>query len=107
VTRRRLITEDEAVQATAQHTKACSDCPWSRDSLNGWLGGNTAQEWISFAHGEVYIPCHVLEGAECAGAAIYRANVGKRTRIETMILQPDTKTVFSNPQEFLDHHGKD
>lgn len=107
MTRRQLITSDEAVPATCQHTKACSDCPWSRDSLPGWLGGNTAQEWIGFAHTETLIPCHVLDGAECAGAAIYRRNAGKLVRPGLLRLPADKDAVFATPMEFLAHHSQD
>lgn len=105
MTRRQLLTSDEAVPATCQHTRPCSDCPWSRDALPEWLGGNTAKEWLQFAHGEVRIPCHVLAGAECAGAAIYRANVGKLPR-DRALMRPraDTAAVFATPLEFLAHH---
>lgn len=101
---RRLITSDESVPATCQHVKACSDCPWARASLPGWLGGNTAAEWIGFAHAETFIPCHVLDGAECAGAAIYRRNAGKLVRPPLLRLDADVKAVFANPAEFLEHH---
>lgn len=101
---RRLITDEEAVEATCQHVKACSDCPWSRKSLNGWLGGNTAEEWVSFAHSDVVIPCHVLKGAQCAGAAIYRRNVAKWVDAPNLRLEKDKVAVFANPMEFMQHH---
>lgn len=102
--RRQLITSDQAIPTTGQHKQACSDCPWSRASLPGWLGGNSAQEWIGFAHTETYIPCHVLDGAECAGAAVYRANVSKLPRPGLLRLPADRKAVFATPVEFLEHH---
>ena len=104
--KRQLLSSDDAVPATYQHTKPCSDCPWSRDSLPGWLGGLTADAWIAGAHGEGQIDCHTLIGAQCAGAATYRANVCKLPRKPDVLRLPvDRDHVFANREEFLDHHG--
>lgn len=103
---RRLISDEEAVPATGQHKKACSDCPWSRNSLPGWLGGNTAQEWIDFAHSDITIPCHALKGAQCAGIAIYRRNVCKMAYPPNLLLEKDKERVFASPTEFIEHHRK-
>ena len=73
--KRRLISSDEATPAGKQPIRPCSDCPWARASLPGWLGGLSTREWLELAHGEVRIECHVHPDAECAGAAVYRANV--------------------------------
>ena len=105
--KRKLITSAEATPAGKQITKPCSDCPWARDALNGWLGGNTAHEWIIMAHGETPIECHVHPDVQCAGAAIYRANVGKVPRDRTLLVLPaDPAIVFANAGEFHEHHGK-
>ncbi len=104
--RRRLIASDEAVPARAQIERPCSDCPLSRGSLNGWLGGGTPEEWGHALHSESPMNCHVLEGAQCAGAAIYRSNICKRMVDKSLlVLPPDRETVFSNRAEFLSHHG--
>ena len=106
MTRRRFVSSDEAVQATGQHRAPCSDCPWRRDSLEGWLGSLSTEEWIAAAHGEARIECHVLLGAQCAGAAVYRANVCKQTRDTTDLRLPaDRVAVFARPDEFREHHG--
>lgn len=104
--RTQFLTDDDAVDAKCQHTTPCSDCPWARKALNGWLGGNTADEWVAIAHGDIEVPCHTLRGAECAGLAIYRANVCKSPRIPVLKLPADRTTVFAMPQQFLDHHSK-
>lgn len=106
MTRRRLLTTGAGGDAPRQLTKPCSDCPWSRDALNGWLGGNTAQEWIIFAHGETLIDCHVHPNVQCAGVAIYRANVCKFTHdLSILRLPADRKVCFARPDEFLKHHA--
>lgn len=104
MSKRKLIASDEAVEATCQHTSPCSDCPWARDALPGWLGANTPEEWLQFAHRDVVIPCHVLNGAQCAGAAIYRANVLKIPVEPNLQLPKDKGKVFATPNEFLQHH---
>lgn len=101
---RKLISRNEAVRAKCQHTTPCSDCPWSRDSLHGWLGGASPEEWIATAHSDAVIECHTLRGAQCAGAAVYRANVCKSPRGDALRLPRDTAAVFSNPMEFTAHH---
>lgn len=46
---RRLVSSDEAVDTDRQHVRPCPDCPWSRKSLPGWLGGLTPEDWIRLA----------------------------------------------------------
>lgn len=101
---RKLISSDEAYQGKCQHIKPCSDCPWRRDAINGWLGGNTVDEWVKFAHSDVIIPCHVIDNQQCAGAAIYRRNVAKLAWPPNIKLEADRETVFASPMEFIKHH---
>src|SRR5258708_38462519 len=104
---KRLITADQARPAKAQHTEPCSDCPFARTSLKGWLGRRTVMDWIDAVHGEALIDCHVVSNQQCAGAAIYRANVCKVTRRRnTLELPPNTEKVFGSPVEFMAHHKK-
>lgn len=103
--RGKLITAEEARPAKGQHRSPCSDCPWRRDALNGWLGSIPKEEWIQDAHGEVKIECHTLIGAQCAGVSIYRANVCKSPRDpDILVLPADRERVFATPKEFLEHH---
>lgn len=105
--RRYLISSDQAVETRGQTKRPCSDCPWARVALPGWLGGNTKEEWIQFAHGEFKVECHTRQDNQCAGLAIYRANVCKSVRHPSVLVLPeDRKVVFATPQEFLDYHAK-
>lgn len=106
MTKRKLVSIDEAVPATEQHTAPCSDCPWSRESLKGWLGGMDVDTWLRAAHGNEQIDCHTLLGSQCAGSAVYRANCGKRNRPGSvnLVLPKDTEHVFGTPMEFKAHH---
>ena len=104
--RRRMTTIDEAKPAKRQHKSPCCDCPWSRESLPGWLGGLTTRQWLSEAHGEIRIECHTLKGMQCAGSAIYRGNVCKQPHDPSILLLPaNREEVFSTPMEFEAHHG--
>lgn len=101
-----LLIGSEARRTKRQHKTPCSDCPWARKALPGWLGANTAEQWVQYAHSECVIECHTTD-KQCAGAAIYRANVLKVPRVEGTILElPANKiTVFANPMEFMNHHA--
>lgn len=101
---RQFISSDEAVQSRHQHTTPCSDCPWSREALNGWLGGTSIGEWVQIAHSDTYVPCHTIDNQQCAGLAIYRRNVCKRVEPPLLTLAKNTDTVFSTPMEFEAHH---
>lgn len=103
--RRQLVIGAEAMPAATRHTKPCADCPWARKALPGWLGDLTAEDWLEHAHGETRLECHTLRGQQCAGGAIYRANVAKRPRDRELLNLPrDTGRVFANRDEFLAHH---
>ncbi len=104
---RKLITSSEARQTPIQHTSPCSDCPFRRDSLPGWLGGNTPLDFVRMAHSETSYRCHAKIGPHCAGLAIFRANVLKELRDrDAFRLPPDKKKVFSGDNEFIEYHNK-
>lgn len=101
------LTSDEAIDNNGEQIeKPCSDCPWARAALNGWLGPYSIEEWLATAHyGTVRVPCHTIKETECAGFAIYQANNGIIPRDNTLlVLEPDEKLVFTTPDEFKAHH---
>lgn len=103
--KRKLLTYDPSRKAGEQIKKPCTDCPFRRDSIAGWLGGDSPEAWIESVHGETRIVCHVYSDVQCAGAAIYRANVCKLVHDPTALqLEPDRETVFARSTEFLEHH---
>ena len=108
---RQLISANEATPVQRQITQPCSDCPFSRRALAGWLGSLSPHEWLAAAHGEALVDCHAhvfpQGGApQCAGIAIYRRNVGKRSRNPACLrLSADRERVFAWPVEFLTHHS--
>jgi hypothetical protein len=102
----KLISSAEGGKSNKQHTQPCSDCPMRRDALPGWLGGSTPDEYVRLAHSDHPVNCHVITNQQCAGMAIYRANVVKRCDPPNLVLPKDTVKVFGFPTEFLEHHRK-
>ncbi len=109
VVRRVVVTSSEARTAPKQHTKPCSDCPWRRDSVAGWLGPLKPEEWVEAARSDIRVPCHVISNQQCAGAAIYRANTCKSPRDPGALKLPkDAKKVFSaiTGSDFIEYHSR-
>lgn len=109
------------------HPLPCSDCPWRRDSLRGFLGGTELIAWSLAWHVKGPFPCHnttpvepngdvdtakLDEASYCAGHLIARANVISRepalarwwTR-EYPLAEVDHERVFDGIEEFEEHHG--
>ena len=106
MTRRKLVSVEDAVECDRQPESPCGDCPLRRDALPAWLGGFTPDQYAQLLHSERQIDCHTLTGPQCAGAAIYRANIYKKPRDPAVLVLPrDTVAVFASPAEFLAYHG--
>jgi hypothetical protein len=104
--KRRCINSEEAPKSKEQQTVPCGDCPFARNALRGWLGGNTVEQWVVTLNGDHKIPCHAIRGPQCAGAAILRSNICKRPRDKSVLLLPaDRKKVFAGLHEFKEHHS--
>jgi|SRR5208337_961993 len=104
---RQCITTEEAPHSNLQHTRPCTDCPFARTALPGWLGPYKREIWVQLLHGDERIDCHAIKGPQCVGAAIYRANVCKLPRDKSLLLlNPNRTLVFAGPGEFLRHHEK-
>ena len=102
------------------NSKPYKACPFRRKSAAGWLGASTPEEFVDTALADVYMPCHLevdYEDAywqdnlprvhQCAGRAIFLSNTCKAPRDKTIVrLPPNTTDVFSNKQEFLEHHNE-
>lgn len=102
-----MTSKDKAKPCKRQHKTPCHDCPFARAALAGWLGGDTPDEYVQLAHSDARIDCHTKIGPQCAGAAIYRANVIKSPRDKTVLILEQNKTlVFATPLEFLEHHKR-
>lgn len=101
-----------------QHETPCAQCPWLKTSPGGWLGASTPVEFLQTSESEHRMPCHVhvdydaqdwdvqaQVAPQCAGRAIHFANRCKKPHNPSLLeLQADRERVFSNPQDFIDHH---
>lgn len=104
---KQLITGDQAKPSMVQHKSPCSDCPFARTALKGWLGRFSAHDWIRIIQGDGRVDCHTLIGPQCAGSAIFRTHVCKDPRDRSVLTLPkNIAKVFGNVGEFLNHHLK-
>ena len=109
-------------------SKPCNDCPFRQDSTKGWLGAYSPEEVISVISNDQPFYCHVdvqnrhgyekddwqewaeNHGEQCAGAMIFANNICKLSRDPMKMaaqqkLGRDKDTVFSTPQQFIEHHS--
>jgi hypothetical protein len=107
-------------EETKQHVSPCSACPFHRKVTPGALGGSSPETYIGQANGNFWLPCHSTHdyrklecrldhsNSQCAGAAIFRSNVGVADRIAPQLLHlpADTEKVFGSFAEFYAHHKK-
>lgn len=104
---RRFVSSDQAVDTKKQHRKPCADCPFGRNAIPGWTGATPPNEYVMMTHGEYKIDCHCTKRMQCAGAAIFRANVIKMCKsADILVLPRDEKNVFASNAEFLKHHER-
>lgn len=103
-----------------QHTSPCGECPFNRKVTPNALGGSPPEMYVGQAAGPFFLPCHSthdytdpvarqdLTNSQCAGAAIFRANVGVDRRLPAALLHlpKDTQKVFATFEEFYAHHKK-
>jgi hypothetical protein len=104
--RGKLLSDADAVPAKGQHKSPCSDCPFRKDALSGWLGAETdPNQYLNLVRFNADIGCHVLRGAQCAGAAIYRTHTCQLPPPGRNLLKlPASDKVFKTPMEFIEHH---
>lgn len=97
-----------------RHKTPCSECPWRKKSVKGYLGGNTVEAYaLPVRHG-VPVPCHMSGGAKttmCAGSAIVMQNSCTVPRDDHQAKQIDkvrkSRDVFQFVTEFERYHGSD
>lgn len=106
------------VKVTHGCVKPCAECPFARATAPGMTGGASPLVYIGQTSGPFLLSCHMDPGYEanrrspallqCAGAAIFRANIGVASKMPKALhaLDADHKLVFSTPAELLAHHAK-
>ena len=99
----------------------CSDCPFRRKAMPGWLGGSSPEGFIDCMNRDEPLPCHQTidyddpdwllkwsaqeAGSMCAGALIFMANKLQRPRAKGFPTLPQNKAaVFANTVEFVRYH---
>ncbi len=101
-----------------QRTRPCDTCPFARTTAPKTLGGSSPETFVGQANGKFIIPCHchidysdpdwrlnsVTNASQCAGAAIFRANLVIQQDGGLVKLPKDTETVFASFAEFHAHH---
>ena len=105
-------TGGDAVTLPDATPQPCSDCPWVRTAMRGWLGPFTADEWIAIAHSDEPVACHRTikvsgrwEGAsQCRGLASFREHICKSPRNPEVVVGPHDVRVFATNAEFRSHH---
>lgn len=110
-----------------QHKTPCAECPFSRKTESGHLGlvadssaPTLPEVYIGQIGGLFFLPCHAsteycnpawrrdMNRPQCAGAAIFRSNVGVSEHLPRFLLylHPDADKVFKTFAEFLAFHKK-
>lgn len=102
--------------------KPCSDCPFRRNAMPGWLGESSPEGFLDCIQRDEPLPCHQTinyedpdwlvkwsrqrnTGRMCAGSLIFMANKAQRPHDPTFPTMPaDKATVFANSVEFVRHH---
>ena len=101
--------------------KPCKQCPFSRGSIDGWLGEDRAEEIInSISDQDGSFTCHKTdrdkskEAEHCAGALILLEKVdmpnqlmriSERLGIYDRFKLDFEANVFDDLDEFIDHHA--
>lgn len=103
-----------------QREKPCGSCPFSKKSKPGELGGSPITTYLGQICGPFALPCHSQKGYKgndtpihaegCAGAAIFRANIGVADMMPPGILTLEAHSdpnVFPTLTAFIKHHIPD
>lgn len=86
--------------------RPCKDCPFRKDSLEGWLGGKRMKEILNSNS----FVCHKKTDLQCAGFMHIKGNESQFVALAEN-LGFDTKLtgkelVFETKKECIKHHSK-
>lgn len=100
----------------------CSQCPFRRNSVRGYLGADDPEHFLSLTMRDATMPCHMdidysdkdwlttqePDAPLCVGALQFQNNFMKLARDPEVARGQravgESANVFSNPEEFLVHH---
>lgn len=99
--------------------KPCKQCPFRKQSLPGWLGDASPEQFIATVMNDEEMPCHstvdytdkhwrrslrTKKVSYCKGSLIFFSNICKLSRDRARPTAEPSEDVFRSPQEFLKHH---
>jgi hypothetical protein len=100
--------------------RPCPSCPWLKRAKlepDGTIGMSSPLVYIGQVQKNFWLPCHssqnyagkattMTEHNHCAGAAIFRTNIGVADKMPKAILTlpEDKENVFATREEFLAHY---
>jgi hypothetical protein len=85
--------------------RPCSNCPFKKDAVKGWLGQQRMTEILSNGG----FVCHKKTDKQCAGHMLIKGNendfvnLAKRMGIELSL--SGKELVFETQKECIEHHG--
>ncbi len=84
--------------------KPCKDCPFRKDTLQGWLGENRISEILS---ADSFV-CHKKTDKQCAGHMIIKGDENGFVRLANRLKIPLSLSgrdlVFANKADCIEHH---
>lgn len=109
------------MENTKKLKKPCGECPFRKKNKlvhNGKPGGSHPEVYVGQSEGPFWLPCHSDKAyadknsdhkvvQQCAGAAIYRSNIGVSEKMPDAIhiLPEDKKLVFESHADFVSHYS--
>ena len=85
--------------------KPCPDCPFRKDSLEGWLDETRMQEILSSAS----FTCHKRRDLQCAGHMIIKGESNEFVELAKQmginLELTGRELVFDDPQGCIAHHA--
>lgn len=94
----------------------CSDCPWRKNALPGWLGNHDVDYFHDVFEQDFPYPCHQTMGKPnehiCTGLVFTRVNSCKISKYPGPLKETENalrdvqNNCFDNIHQFKDYHSK-
>jgi len=95
----------------------CNECPFTKTSLRGWLGGENVKDTIDCVNKEIDFSCHKTREDDktlsyCKGYLIFAKKLGKLPKynhsltnaLSDISLEEVDKSQVMGYREFINHH---
>lgn len=100
-----MIPED-VILKLPHVSRPCRDCPFRKDSLEGWLGEQRAEQISASPR----FTCHKKRDLQCAGHMLIHGSandfVRMANRLEIELDLSGQELVFESPQAFIEHQKR-